>query len=309
MPDPDRRSISATQSPALYNASPYLTPWMLYQYLRGGALEIAETDRMRWGTLMQPLILEQVQSDLKLDITPNAPQDYIRSNHGPLGYTADASIFCPDRGLGAVEVKCVFDYGVWMREWGGGSAPPRHIELQLQHQLTVGDGQQPFNWGTIATWVCGEMKYFERKRDDAVSADLIDKCFAFMRDVEAQKEPDPFGAAIELPLLAALFPIVKGKELDLRNDPIGPGVAQLAADLKEYKTQESFYGKAASGARERLLFTAKDNERVLLPGATLKLRTQHTKEHVRKASTHVNLTVELTDEQAQIVADGGVLSA
>jgi hypothetical protein len=309
MPDPERKTISATQSPALYNASPYTTPWLVYHYLRGAAQDGAVTDRMRWGLKMQPLVLEQARDDLKLEIEPNRDNHYVTSNHGPLGYTRDAIIHCPDRGVGAVEVKCVFDYGTWMQNWNGGQAPPRHIELQLQHQLAVGDGQEPFSWGVIATWVCGEMKYFERKRDDTVSVDLITRCFAFMRDVEAGKEPDPFGAAIELPMLALLFPIIKGKELDLRADPIGPGIAQLAADLKEYKAQETFFGKAAAGAREKLLFTAKDNERVLLPGATLKLRTQHTKEHVRKASTHVNLTVELTDDDTkQSDTVGGLLS-
>jgi YqaJ-like viral recombinase domain len=299
VPDPDRRTISATQSPALYNASPYLTPWLLYHYLRGGALEQAETDRMAWGKRLQPLVLEQVQRDLKLTIVANEPDTYVHSTHAPLGYTADATTMCPDRGAGAVEVKCVFDYSVWMRAWDAGRAPPRHVELQLQHQLTVGDGDQPFPWGVIAAWVCGEMKYFERKRDDTVSVDLIARCFAMMRDVEAQHEPDPFGAAIELPMLAQLFPIVKGQELDLRGDPSGPRYAQLAADLKNFKEQENFFSKAAGAAREQLLFLARDSERVLLPGATLKLRTQLTKEHVRRASTHTSLSVELTGEEAK----------
>jgi hypothetical protein len=297
MPDPDRRTISATQSPALYNASPYLTPWLLYQYMRGADLDHGETERMRWGLKLQPLVLDQVRTDLKLEIEPNLDNRYVSSSHGPIGYTRDAIVHCPDRGVGAVEVKCCFDYGTWMREWDGGKTPPRHVELQLQHQLTVGDGAIPFSWGVIAVWVGAEVKYFERKRDDTVSIDLVTRCFAFMRDVEAKKEPDPFGAAVELPMLAQLFPIVKGKELDLREDPIGAGVAQLAADLMSYKEQENFFGKAAKAARERLLFTAKDAETVLLPGATLKLRTVNVKEHMRKASSYTNLAVELTGEE------------
>lgn len=297
MPDPDRRTISATQSPALYNASPYLTPWMLYQYLRGSQVETAETERMRWGTKLQPLVLDQAREDLKLEIEPNIENRYVASKHGPLGYTRDAIIHCPDRGIGAVEVKCCFDYGTWMREWSGGASPPRHVELQLQHQLAVGDGDMSFAWGVIAVWIGAEVKYFERQRDDKVSMDLFIRCAQFVADVAQQKEPDPFGAAIELPLLAELFPIVKGKELDLREDPDARFWAQKAAELKQFKEQESFFGKAAAELRGHILGMAKDNERVLLPGATLKLRTQHTKEHVRKASTHTNLSVELTGEE------------
>lgn len=297
MPDPDRQTISATQSPALYNASPYLTSWMLYQYLRGVPIDIGEDARMRWGKKLQPLVLEQTAEDLKLEVTPNFDNHYVASTHGPLGYTTDAVIHCPDRGRGAVEAKCVFDYGVWMRSWSGGQSPPRHYELQLQHQLTVGDGNEPFSWGVIAVWICGEMKYFERKRDDKVSADLIDRCNGMMRDVRDQKEPDPFGAAIELPILAQLLPIVKNKELDLREDPVGTEFAQMAADLKQHKADVGFHDKAAAALRDRLLFLAKDNERVLLPGATLKLRTVNVKEHIRKSSSYTSLAVELTDEE------------
>jgi hypothetical protein len=297
MPDPDRKSISATQSPALYNASPYITPWMLHQYLRGHAIDATETDRMRWGRRLQPLILDQAREDLKLEIAPNDAERYIRSAHVPLGYTSDAEIYCPDRGAGTVEVKCCFDYGTWMREWGGGAQPPRHVELQLQHQLAVGNGLEMFNWGVIAVWIGAEIKYFERKRDNDVSTDLFERATNFMTAVTADQAPDPFGAAIELPLLAKLFPTVKGKELDLRSAADAAAWTQMAVDLKAHKTDSAFHDKAAAALRETFLFMAKDCERVLLPGATLKLRTQHTKEHVRKASTHVNLSIELTGEE------------
>lgn len=300
MPDPDRQTISATQSPALYNASPYLTPWMLYQYLRGNQIETGEDTRMRWGKKLQPLVLEQTAEDLKLEVTPNFDNHYVSDTRAPLGYTTDATIHCPDRGRGAVEAKCVFDYGVWMRNWNGGQSPPRHYELQLQHQLTVGDGQVPFEWGVIAAWVCGEMKYFERKRDVAVSMDLIERAVKMMRDVRTQKEPDPFGAAIELPILAQLLPIVKNKELDLREDPAGAEWARHANSFQSFKDSENFFGKAAKAERERLLFLAKDNETVLLPGATLKLRTVNVKEHMRKASSYVQLAIELTGEENKI---------
>ena len=88
----------------------------------------------------------------------------------------------------------------------------------------------------------------------------------------------------------------------MRQDPDGRKWAQLAADLKADKADAALHEKNAAAIRERLLFLAKDNERVLLPGATLKLRTQHIKEHMRKASTHVNLSVEVdeTFEQQEL---------
>ena len=299
MPDPERKTISATQAPALFNASPYTTRWMLYHYLRGNNVEPAPTSRMSWGTKLQPLILEQAQADLKLDITPNFSHSYVRSQHGALGYTADATVWCPDRGRGTVEAKCCFDMATYMQVWGGGERPPRHVELQLQQQLTVGDGAMPFAWGVIALWVCGEMKYFERTRDDKVSESLITQALAMLADVEHAREPEPFGSSAELPILATLFPVVKGKELDLRKHEHGAAIAQMAADYKNWKSQENFFQKAAGDARAKLLAIAKDAETVLLPGAALTLSSRHVKEHMRKASTSTTLKVTLENDNGR----------
>ena len=296
MPDPERKTISATQAPALFNASPYTTRWMLYHYLRGNNVEPAPTSRMSWGTKMQPLILEQAQADLKLDITPNFAHSYVRSQSCSLGYTADATVWCPDRGRGTVEAKCCFDYGTWMQSWAGGERPPRHVDIQLQQQLHVGDGAMPFAWGVIAVWVCGEMKYFERKRDPKVGEEIVVHAMQMLADVEMLREPEPFGSSAELPILAQLFPVVKGKELDLRKHEHGAGIAQMAADYKNWKGQENFFQKAAGDARAKLLAIAKDAETVLLPGATITLATRHVKEHMRKASTSTTLKVALEND-------------
>jgi len=298
MPDPTNKTISATQMPALFNASPYLTRWMLYHQLRGASLPRTETDRMHWGTKLQPLILDRAREDLKLAMMINFENTYVRSNHGPLGYTSDAVISMPDRGPGTLEAKCVFDYGTWMREWGGGDAVPKHIELQHQQQLTVGDGQQPYEWGVIAVWVCAEMKYFHRTRDDKVSAAIIDAANTFMLDVEHAREPEPFASGLELPILNELFPVKKGNVLDLVADPEANKFSQLAASYKQFKAEENFNAKAAEEARTRLLMLAMDHDTVLLPGGVkLKIKSGTMKEHVRKAATWRRLEVELPEQE------------
>jgi len=301
MPDPERKTISATQAPALFNASPYLTKFMLYHQLKGSPVPRTETDRMRWGTKMQPLVLEQVQEDLKLDVNANFSNRYVRSEHGPLGYTSDATIWCPDRGPGTVEAKCVFDFGVWFREWDAGKRPPRHHEIQLQHQLTVGDGQQPFGWGVIAAWVCGTMFYFERKRDDQMSALLIDNAVSMFLDLNRGNEPDPFGVGIEAPILNELFKPVPEQVLDLRGDANAGKWAELAVMWQQFKKDENFYAKAATDARDRLRSLIRNNETVLLPNqVTLKASARTMKEHVRRAAswTDIKVLIGEDDEQA-----------
>src|SRR5216684_8768697 len=152
MPDPTKQTISATESPALLGSSPYLTRWMLWQrFANGIEPEREESSRMNWGKAMQPLIVKRVAEERKLEVIPNEGDNYIR--RGLLGCTRDATIISPDHGPGALEVKCVFDYEQWGRKWDGGKSVPREIEIQLQQQILVGDGDQmrqlSYEWGLI----------------------------------------------------------------------------------------------------------------------------------------------------------------
>jgi len=269
---------------------------MLYHYLCGHPVAQSDNDRMYWGRKLQPLVLERAAADLKLEVTPNLDDKYIHDD--VLGYTADAKIWHPDKGPGSLEGKCVFDYGTWMRDWDGGKRVPRHYELQMQTQLAVGDGPTPFRWGMFAVWVCGEMHYMERELNPIVARDLHDQAVGMLARVRNGDEPDPFGSAIELPLLDKLLPIAKGNTLDLRDNNEAKKYAELGKMLQQFRKDANFYQKAAEDARNKLRTLARDNETVLLPhGVTLKLSTRNMKEHVRKASTWTNIDVKITDAE------------
>lgn len=218
MPDPTRTTLSATQTPALFGVSPYVTRWMLLRhFIHGDSIDSPEHNRMDWGSKMQSLVLAQAAEDLRVEVRPNADDNYIR--RGLLGCTRDGDVVCPDRGPGAIEMKCVFDYGVWMQTWNGGKSLPRHIEIQLQQQMMVGDGEKPFEWGVLAVWLCGEMKYFERKPIPDLWAQIEVEAFKFFSDVHAKKDGDPFGDPVEMPLLAKVFPLIAGTKIDLTVHP------------------------------------------------------------------------------------------
>src|SRR5712691_5672649 len=204
MPDPNKTTISATESPALLGASPHLTRWMLWQkFANGIEPKREESSRMEWGKAMQPLIIKRVAQERKLEVFPNG-ETYVR--RGLLGCTRDATIISPDHGPGALEIKCVFDYEQWGRKWKGGAEVPREIEIQLQQQMYVGTGgtqksDGSFKWGLIVVWVCADLYYFERVPIDALWGRLEDESEQFFESVKRKDEPDPFGAAVELPLL------------------------------------------------------------------------------------------------------------
>jgi predicted phage-related endonuclease len=259
MPDPTKQTLSATQTPALFGASPYLTRWMLLRhFIHGDAIDSPEHNRMDWGKKLQPLVLAQAAEDLRLEVRPNADDTYIR--RGLLGCTRDAEIICPDRGPGSLETKCVFDYGVWMQAWDGGKTLPRHNEIQLQQQMIVGDGEHNHEWGIMAVWVCGEMKYFERQIIDDLWREIEKEAALFFADVEAKNEGQPFGEPVEMPLLSELFPVRAGTSVDFSNHPKANQLAEQVRSIEKFGEARLFNEKAERAVKSLLKALMQDAE-------------------------------------------------
>lgn len=288
MPDPNRQTVSATQAPALWNASPYLTRWMLWKSFHDD-LDVSSppNSRMEWGLKMQPLLLAKTVEDLKFEVRPNADEHYHRRDH--LGCTRDAEIICPDRGPGALETKCVFDYRDWMQLWGGGEIVPRHYEIQNQVQMLVGDPDSgPYKWGVIAAWVAGEMHYFERAPVDDFWSDLRTEVDRFFASLTSDQEPDPFGSPIELPYFAT----EREGDLDLRNHPDAGDLLSAAKELASLSDIVSAANKTRERCKARLLAAAQSAENVILPDdVRVKFTTRHVAAHQRKASTSLTVKV------------------
>jgi predicted phage-related endonuclease len=293
VPDVTLQTLSATETPALWGLSPYVTKWMLYQrFVNGVDLAASEDARMAWGKKLQPLVIAQAAEELGLEVEPNHGHVYQR--RGRLGCTRDATIFCPDRGRGALETKCVFDYATWMREWDGGrNVPPMH-EIQLQQQMKVGDDSGSYQWGVIAVWVAGDQYYFEREPFGEFWRLLEQEAEAFFAAVAAKSEPDPCGSPVEIPWLARLFPTVKRKSLDLSQDPSANAIAEKVFRYKTLAAEESGAKRARETLRAELLALARDHEVIALPGGVkVKVSTRSIAEQTRKASVTKTLVVHV----------------
>lgn len=309
MPDPTGKTLSATQSPALWNISPYVTRWMLHKHFADGMpIDAPEpSGRMDWGRRLQPMVLDQASTDLALEVHPNDADDYVR--RGLLGCTRDAEVISPDRGPGALETKCVFDLKVWMREWDGGKHIPRHHEIQLQQQMLVGDGARPFAWGTIAVWVCGEMHYYDRDPIHDLWRALEDEAAAFFAAVAAGREPDPFGAPVEVPHLAAVDR-VRDKIVDLSDRPDAEALAEKVRLYAWSKRQESANAKTADALKAELLALAGDASALRFAhGIRVDLQQRHVKEHMRKASVSTVLKPYVPADSPQTPANNETIIA
>lgn len=278
MPDATRKTISATEASALFNCSRYVTRWMLYQRFANGIdIDQPADDRMDWGTRMEPLVLQAAAEDQRMQVVPNARVDgrqpYI--SRGLLGCTRDATIICPDRGPGALETKCVFDYRSWMTNWDGGKAPPHQNEIQIQVQMMVGDGMASFNWGLMGVWCCGDMFYFPREPIPELWDALQDEAVKFFDDVLAKKEPQPFGVVEELPLIRKLYPPIARKVIDLTSGDGAYEMAMAAQMLAHHSEKRLANGKEEEALKARLKVFMRDAEELRLPDDIVVRQKKH----------------------------------
>lgn len=267
MPDPRKQTISASQAAALFNASPYLTRWMLWKWFAHDVVPPTdESTRMYWGKTLQTPILQYAAKQLNLQIVENFAHghDLAYARRGFFGATRDATVWDPVRGVGCVEVKCVFEYKIWMDDWRGGEMIPRAHEIQLQTGMYVGPGDNnPFSWGLLVAWVCGgELVYFYRDCNHDLWAKLEIEAGRFFHSLEEKREPEVFGNAIELPWITKLFETRKGDITDRSDDT---ELLQALKDWNMHKGERARHNKMAESLRAKLLGAAKETELVTLP--------------------------------------------
>lgn len=271
MPDPTKKTISATEMSGLLGVSPYVTKWMLFQrFAHGVEAPGPDHNRLNWGTKMEPLLLEEAANELRLEVKTNRQADgsqiYVRRNL--LGCSRDADIYDPQRGPGALETKCCFDYKILMQEWDGGKTPPRQHEIQLQQQMYVGDGTKPYEWGVIALWCGGDMTYFQRKPMLDLWEKFEEEAEQFFDDVKAGREPEPFGSPVEVPLLKQVFSKPSGEVLngvELLGEVEATKLAQRIVDTDYQRVQRLAAEKVEAETQAKLIAVLKDADEIELP--------------------------------------------
>src|ERR1041385_218687 len=303
MPDPTKKTISATEMSGVLGVSPYVTKWMLFQrFAHNIEAPGPEHNRLDWGTKMEPLLLEQAAADLRLEVTtnrqPDGSQRYMR--RGLLGCSRDADIYDPQRGPGALETKCCFDYKILMQEWEGGKTPPRQHEIEVQQQMYVGDGEKPFSWGTIAMWCGGDMTYFHRQPMPDLWELFEREAEQFFADVAAGNEPEPFGSPIEVPLLKQLYDKPTGEIIDaveVLGEVEATKIAQMVVDADYQRVVRLAAEKEEEKCKAKLLALAKEADEIELPqGIRVKIARSQRAGYTVKPSTVVTVKAHIPQQ-------------
>jgi predicted phage-related endonuclease len=262
MPDRSFETVSASQAPALFNHSPYMTRWILWHAFRARDLRLIEppeSERMHSGKLLQRVILAETADHFKLEVQENIEDRYDRA--GQLGCTIDAHLIVPDQGEIIVEAKNV-DWLRWRDTWTE-TAAPIHIEIQMQQQLLVRNCPR----GAIACFVGGnQFLWYEREAMPEWHARLKEEAALFFESLAKNDEPDPIGSPLSLPLLAKLYPESDPAEIieATDDDDLGDTIRQF----EWAREQATFATRLQEQMKAKILTRAGSAGIIKAPGAT-----------------------------------------
>jgi len=197
-----KADVTSTGSAALFDCSPYLTKYELYQTkAKGIEIPFQENDRMHKGLRMEAFAAQEIALEHGVIVEPF--NEYVRIPEIKAGASYDFRIIGLDEnwkgeetelrqmfaqyGKGILEIKAVHG-AIYKDKWENGE-PPAHYSVQLDHQLAVHGG---YKWGCIAAFTgVYEHNVVSRAYDKDKASKILTAIKRFWDDVEAGREPDP----------------------------------------------------------------------------------------------------------------------
>lgn len=221
--DARRLGIGSSDAPAVLGVSPFASPLSVYTDKLGMTEDRDATEAMRWGTMLEPLIVAEFARETHR--SARMAGQLLRSKSRPWQMaTLDATQRRPDReGTGLLEIKAT---GFRSGDWKEGV--PEHVFAQVQHQFAV----TGFAWGSVCVLQNGcRMLWADVERDDTfIDGVLLPAETEFWRRVLAHEPVAPDGSDASRDALRALYPEDSGGTIALPGELI-----ELDAERAELK--------------------------------------------------------------------------
>lgn len=182
----DRKNfIGASEVASILNIpGAYGSRWDLWMKKTGRHPGVKETEGMRWGQRMEPVIAEAVREEYGGEIVRPGDQGVGPVDKPHQRATLDAYWLPDSGGPVALELKNVGEY---MREEWTGDAPPAAYFVQVQWQLYCADMDR----GAIAALIGGNRLVLHRiERDQELIDAMVQAVDVFWDQVKRDVEPD-----------------------------------------------------------------------------------------------------------------------
>lgn len=283
-----RQDVTASEVAALFPAAdhPRKTAYSLW-LAKCGREETDEEDTpaMERGRMLEPIALELLRRRLPAaKITGNfgARVLYYRDHVRRIGATPDCLVFDPDRGFGTVQAKSI-EPGIFRAKWrheDGTIEPPLWVGIQaLTEAMLCGA-----SWAAVAPLRVGfglDFDLIDVPLNRSLWTTIEDRVADFWRLVHSETPPPP-DYNRDGRLIAELYPTDNGATVDLSHDnAFVAAVAnrvRLKADMKAIDVD-------LEALEAEIRHKVGDHQRAIAGDYVVTLKLQHTKEHVRAAST------------------------
>ena len=196
--------VGASDCAALFDDSPYTTKFTLWHEKAGKiASPDFDTERVRWGNRLEPMIAQGLAEDYDLKI--RKVRRYLQHpTVKGMGASLDYEILNRPEGPGCLEIKNI-SIEAWGKNWlkheDGRIEAPLHIELQLQHQMAVTGWQ----WGAFGFLVGGNKGELVVRQRHEPTIQAIEKAVAdFWTSIHAGETP-PINSAEDAAAVIELF--------------------------------------------------------------------------------------------------------
>jgi predicted phage-related endonuclease len=252
--------VTSTESPALFNLSPYCTELELFTRKKDAVIvELESNERMLWGNRLQDAIAHGIAEDQGWEI--RRMNEYVRDEELRMGSSFDFAI--GDEGL--LEIKNV-DALAFRDGWlvsDEGVEAPLHIELQLQHQFAV-TGRK---FGYIGALVGGNRVVLLKREPQADVIDSLRSKVAAFWDRVNRGEMPPIDFARDAGFIAQLYSnAMAGKVFDARGNEEITGLALKYRELGDSAKQIE---SARDAIKAQLLMTIGDAEKAIADGFSI----------------------------------------
>lgn len=267
-----RHSIGASEVPTVLGVNPYETPLQLWMRKTGRMPEKAETQAMKMGKRLEPVIaqLYTEETGRSLDnlgefaIQRNPDYPFMHATLDRVGY--DPLRECQ----GSVQIKAPGSHA--RSQWDG--QIPDHVVIQIQAELIVSG----YSWGSAAALIGGQdFLWGDVEATDAWLAAIVEACERFWSFIKNDTPPPARGEDHEA--LSALFP----KELPGKVVPLEYEAQHITADIERLEAESKANESQIETLKARLKELVGDAERGVLPCGTVawQWKTQSTKGYTR----------------------------
>lgn len=271
-----RSGLGGSDMAAVLGLSRYATPLQVYLDKVGPGTPREDRDEMRWGRLLEPLILDEYARTRGVEVRRNL---FVRDAERPWligtldGLSAEGRV---------VECKAV-GYQT-AHEWGdeGSDFVPTEYLVQVQHYM----GLTGAAFADVVALFGGQrLRVFTVARDEDLLAVLRGRAAEFWARVMDRDPPAP--EADDVGVMRIVYP-PRDAAVELGDD-----VARLVDAYREAADRIKAAERERDAHKVAILAALAGATRATLPdGRSLRQTVVETKEHVVKASTGVRMSIQ-----------------